>query len=1023
MSTPLGPRARNGTSTVTMLALAVALVALGGTVAHAQRGVIMGRITDARSTQPVVSATVEIQGTRLVGTAGDDGRFRIANVPAGSYTLTARRIGYAVGRRTVTVADGEQVTADVALQPSVISLDQVVITGTAGGEELRSIGNAVSTINASEVLDKSAAPDLGSLLSARTPGVVVSTGTGRVGAGQAIMIRGRSSIGLGNSPLIYIDGVRVNNAVATGPSGVPGGTSFGAQGASVGGRLNDISPEDIERIEVIKGPAASTIYGTEASNGVIQIITKKGSGAKPQFALQVQGGTLWFRNDEGRIPTNYFACRAADVAQTALSPLCRGQAVGTVVPWNAIQQEKDRGDPLFRTGQTSLINGSVSGGRDDLRYFVSAAYDKQKGIEPNNHVQQVSTHANLDIAITPKIDLAASLNYVDLRSHLGTDFGASAMLGAVFGHGVLFAPFRGFGLGFPPEVTQDLWDNFQNVNRLTASGTLSHVPTSWFRHRLVMGVDYTGDDSRALERFAPPNLAAILPAVTAAGRINQILRSVNGITGDYSGTASFTLMPTLSTATSLGLQLFRTESNTSTLGGLGFPGPGTETVSATAQPATPTQTVNVNTTVGGYVQQKFNWRERFFLTGAVRVDNNSAFGEDFKWITYPKVDASWVVSEEGFWPKVNAINALRLRAAYGESGRQPQTFSALQTFTPVQGPGGTNAVTPNQVGNPDLRPERGKEIEVGFEAGLFDRVSLDFTYFNKRTVDEIIDQPIAPSSGFAGTRPLNLGRVDNRGIELSASAQVLRRRPVQWELAGNVATNRDEIKDMGGLPSVIVNYGQYNRVGYPIGAIFTRRVVSADRDVTTGRATNILCENPGQAPVACAQAPFVFIGTPTPKVSGSVSNTFTFLDRLRLYALVDFKRGNKVANNNELLRCTGGVGAPLCRANYYPQEFDPIYLAAVTGTAFTQGYVDQYYQSGSFAKLREVSLAYTIPQRFTYGAAGASVSLAARELHTWTKYRGPDPEVNANSPASATTSDQARIPPLTRLILTLNVRF
>src|SRR5213078_567535 len=146
------------------------------------------------------------------------------------------------------------------------------------------------------------------------------------------------------------------------------------------------------------------------------------------------------------------------------------------------------------------------------------------------------------------------------------------------------------------------------------------------------------------------------------------------------------------------------------LGGTGFPAPGVELVSATATAAASSQSQTINTTIGAYAQQQFGWRERLFLTGAVRVDNNSAFGEDFKWVTYPKLSGSWVVNEEPFWHWSNVVNTLKLRAAYGESGRQPVTFSALRTFLPVQGPGGVSAVTPGSIGNPDLKPERGKEL-------------------------------------------------------------------------------------------------------------------------------------------------------------------------------------------------------------------------------------------------------------------------------------------------------------------------
>ena len=989
-----------------------------------QGGTLAGRVTDARSGQPIPGVAIEIEGTTIATAAGDDGRYRLGNIPAGQRTIIARRIGYAAVRQSVAVGASGQATLDLALQPAALSLDAVVVTGTAGGEQLRSIGNSVSTIQAADALTLSAAPTLGTLLNARSPGVIVNTNSGRVGSAPAINIRGRSSIGLGNSPLVYIDGVRVDNAVGTGPqSAGPGALS--SQNSQVGGRLNDITPEDIERIEIIKGPAAATIYGTEASNGVIQIITKRGSSSpKPQLSLQVQQGASWFRDAEGRFPTNYAACTAAMVAPTSATPECHNQAVGTIITWNAVGAENDRGRPLFKTGGTSLVGGSVSGGINDVRYYVSSTFERDKGIEPNNRLQQFSSHANLDVTINPKLTLATSINYVDLRARLGVESGASALFAGMYGHSILNPGTRGFASGFLPEVTQEYWDNTQDVNRVTASARLEHLPVTWFRHRLQIGADYTGDDSRNLERFIPAPLSATFSPGTAGGRIAQTLRRGIGVTTDYAGTASTVVTGALSQAASIGVQVFRREEDVSRLGGIGFPGVGIETVSGTAQPQQSVQEERLNTTVGAYLQEKLNWRDRLFLTGAVRVDNNSAFGEDFKWVTYPKVDASWVVSEEGFWPWREMVPTLRLRAAYGESGRQPATFVALQTFTPVQGPGNSNAVTPGSIGNSELRPERGKEVEVGFEAGFLDRFTLDFTYFNKRTTDLIIDQEVAPSAGFSGSRPVNLGRVDNSGIELAVTAQVLRRADVQWEIYGSVATNGDEIKSLGGVPSLVSNTGQFNVVGRPIQAWYARRVVSADRDPATQRATNVLCDGgPGAAPVGCGTAPFVFIGTPTPKVTGAVANTVTLFNRLRLYALVDFKRGHRKFLADEIIRCTGLLGAGLCEANFYPERFSPIYLAETVGTALPTGLISEYIQDASFAKLRELSASYTVPERFVWGAAGATITIAARELHTWTKYRGLDPENGVNNSGSTQSQDQAITPPLTRLIATLNLRF
>jgi TonB-linked SusC/RagA family outer membrane protein len=973
-------------------------------------GTITGRVTDARSSAPVADAAVQVDGTRLGATTNTDGRYRLTAVPAGAHVVIVRRLGYAAARQNVTVTDDQQATADFVMQTAAVALDQVVVTGTAGGETRRSIGNAVSTINASEELSKSAAPNLSSLLSARAPGVIISPSTSRLGAGPSIQIRGRTSLSLDNSPLLYVDGVRVDNSTSTGSGGVAGGgSSLGSQRSSVGGRLNDINPEDIESIEVIKGPAAATIYGTEAANGVIQIITKKGAVGRTEFSVTVETGSLYFRDAEGRMPTNYM----------------KDPATGAITPWNGVQQEEARGTPIFSTGQTRQYSGSLSGGRDLLRYFVSSSYENDLGIEPNNTLRQFAVHSNLNVTPNNKVDFGTSLNFVNLAAHLGADNGVSPMLGATAGHGLLFKAGRGFYPNFVPEIPQTLYDNSDAISRFTGSGTINHRPVDWFNQTAILGIDYTGEDAHALERFATPDLAPLLGTVLAGGRVRQTLRHNSVITATYAGTARARLTSNLSSSTSIGGQFYRTDLNTSTLGGWGFPGPGIETVSGTANKEDATQNKTLNTTVGAYAEEKLGLNDRLFLTAGLRVDNNSAFGNDFKWVTYPKVGLAWVVSEESFLKDVSAINALKLRAAYGESGRQPNAYAALRTYLPVPGPAGASAVTPNSYGNPNLKPERGKELELGFETELFNRLSLDVTYFSKKTDDEIVNQPVAPSSGFTGSQFVNLGRVDNHGLEVQGTLNALRTRKVSWDIGGNVATNKDEIKDLGGLPTVIASAGQYNKVGYPIGGIFTRKVVSADRDAT-GNATNVLCaDTAGRPAVACASSPFVFIGTPTPKLSAAITNTVTIMSRLRLYAMVDFKRGHRVYNANEQIRCQGLVGVPLCRANYYPLEYSPIYLAETAGTAAAIGNVDQFWQDGSFAKLREVSATYTLPEKWLWGGGSrASFTLAARELHLWSNYNGPDPEASdINAATSALTHDQGTIPPLSRLIATLNVRF
>src|SRR5678815_5750336 len=426
----------------------------------APSGTIVGRITDARTGDPIQSASIQVEATRLGGITSPDGRFRIANVAAGPHTVVILRLGYSSARRTVTVAAGQDASVEVALQASAVSLDQVVVTGTAGEAEKKSIGNAVSTIDASTDLQKSGAPDLANLLRSRVPGVDIQPTAGRVGAGPSIQIRGPSSIGLGNSPLVYIDGIRVNSQSGLGPQSAASG-SLGIQGAAIGSRLNDINPDDIESIEIVKGPAATTIYGTEASNGVIQIITKKGSGNN-QLRFQVQEGAMRFNDAVNRVGTNY----AKD-------------ASGKIVEWNGIQQAIDSGHALYRTGLERHYDFSVSGGRDAARYYASAGYLNDYGIEPNNTQRALNAHLNLSTLIGTNTDIATSLNFVDMSSHLGTDNGVSVLFASMFGHS-LVSPATGGYFPSPPAVPQTLYDNAIGTNRFTGSSTINNQLTKWF---------------------------------------------------------------------------------------------------------------------------------------------------------------------------------------------------------------------------------------------------------------------------------------------------------------------------------------------------------------------------------------------------------------------------------------------------------------------------------------------------------------------------------------------------------------
>ena len=977
-------------------------------------GTLSGRVLDATTNLPISGAQVVIAGTNRQAVTGVSGEYSIPGIPPGAVRAVASRVGYTPSTRAVTIPAGGVATTNFQLTAAAVALDEVVVTGTVGGTERRALGNAVATIKADEVVALSEVNNVQQLINGRAPGVVLQPGSGAVGTGARIRIRGASSFSLSNEPLIYIDGVRVSNAPATGPEN----QGFGSNSIS---RLNDINPEDIESIEILKGPAAATLYGTEAASGVIQIITKKGAAGDARWSLTVKQGVNYLQNPEGRFETNY----QCSVTFSVTNP-CPADKVITV---DIVDLENERGTPIFRNGHLQEYDLSVSGGSEQFRYFAAAGFENSEGAERSNDLERYNVRLNTTIAPSEKLDVGINLGYIDGLTNLSAEagFGGRVFSTVLADPRNLSNPLRrGFHSG-TPEGYDALYNFEQGVNRFIGSLLVNHRPMSWFTQRLSFGVDNTREDNVVFFPRIDSLVANPVFGDEALGRKDVTNRELNFITADYSATVDLELTPALRSSTSAGLQYYQTEIDSVFAQGYVFPAPGLSAVSATTKDRRNSQNFIEDVTVGVFAQQQFSWRERLFLTAGIRADDNSAFGENFDRVYYPKLSASWVVTEEPFW-NADFVSALRLRAAYGESGKAPVTFAALRTYAPVTGPGDNPAVTPQFIGNPDLGPERGKEIELGFDAGfLNDRLGIDFTYYNKRTEDAILDREIAPSVGFPGRQFINAGEVRNSGIEVLTRARAIDRTNIGWDLTLNLATNDSEVVDIfpnNDDPNEFVVAGGFLRhqVGYPLGSFFEKRIVSAELDAQ-GQAINVRCDDGMGGAVPCAQAPEVFLGRTIPDLEGAVTSTLTLWDRLRLYTMVDFKRGQYKVNGNTRVRCTFFGGR--CRENVFPTEFD---AKRIAGVQSNPRLVDFLIEDASFAKLREVSLSYTLPDQWTrpIGAGRASVTLAGRNLHTWTDYTGLEPEamfLGGSRGGNFGAFEQTTLPQLTQWVASVNLAF
>jgi TonB-linked SusC/RagA family outer membrane protein len=1010
--------------------LTVMLFAAGDVMAQA--GSISGRVLDSQSGDPIASGQIFIPALDIGALSQQNGRYLLLNVPAGAHTVSFERIGYRSMTAEVTVGAGQTVIQDFAVTQDALQLDEVVVTGTAGGTQRRAVGNAITRVDASAVTATRPIVNLQDLMQGRTPGLAFTGTGGQVGEARVIQIRGVSSFGLGSQPLIYIDGVRMDNSTSLGPALPNTGSGQRSSGA-----LNDINPNDIESIEVIKGPAAATLYGTEASAGVIQIITKRGLPGAPQFDLQVSEGQGFLLNPYDMIGSQW-RCPG--------SPPCSPDAV---IEYNIfdIEEANHAADPSIpespiSNGFNQKYNLSVRGGVDQVNYFVSGDFARQEGVRSTNWNNQASARANIGVVMSESINLDVSLGYVDGSTRFATGLIES---GGLWPH-IMWAAgrdtqSRGY-LSYTPEEF-DIPEATRDFARFNASGTLSHSPFAWLDHRLTFGIDRGDEESQTLvprdiEGKDGPWGDKSLGEVTILRPITTQISMDYGASARYSPNDAFTF------TTSVGAQYYSSEFNRISTVGRVFAAPAIRSIEGATE-TTATQSFTQNKSLGFYAQEEIGWNGRVFLTAAIRGDDNSTFGAAYNAAYYPKVSATWVVSEESFW-NVDAINSVRLRGAWGKAGRQPGTFDAVTSFRSSVGSGGVAAISPQRRGNPDVGPEVGEELEVGFDMAFFnDRLSSEFTYFYQKITDALVGVPLPPSDGFPGSQAANLGQLDNWGYELSLNARAFQSGDWSLDLGAQMAYTMNEIKDLGGRDPT-TNF----RIGLPWPNSTSTFITNAEflANGTTINSATLMCDagvssapdgvdaenmyrrDRGGPSATCASIQGqdqLFLGTTFSPWHWSSNLTLGWRD-LQVFGMVDAEH-NRILNDFDLS----------CRHNYcgFPNSYgsmtrqDPLFVQSVVRWfAYPSQDTYQYDSDASYIRLREVGLRYQLPQQLLehVRADRASFSLSARNLwYLWEKSDNqggvPIPSHEITNPSSEGTFSLFQWPPLTTFEASLRVSF
>jgi outer membrane receptor protein involved in Fe transport len=706
--------------------------------------------------------------------------------------------------------------------------------------------------------------------------------------------------------------------------------------------IADIHPSDVDRVEIVRGAAAATLYGSEAAAGVIQIFTKRGQSGEPQFTYQTDQSTSW------------------------------------VPSWGSDSRPRMDMDPWLQSAYGQRHSLSVVGGQDWIRYFVSGSFEDRDGVQVGDEERRYSVRSNLSLDVTPTLGL--DLNSMFSRDKLDITPSGNTRAGVLFN--IYRAPnnFVGGAMLGDPEFEDQISSlltrsSITNNQRQVVGLVVRWNPLEALNNKLTIGYDRMSQDQETILPFDHP-------AAPSGEIFNQDWHH-SATTIDLTSNLKVTLARNLTGTISGGGQLVRRESSFFWATGEGLPGPGEHNLSSTAQRTVDASEQRVNTG-GFFAQGMLGYRDRYFLTGGVRVDGSSAFGEDFGLEVYPKVSASYVISDESFWPA--SLGTVKLRGAYGFAGRAPGAFDAVRTWTPSSFLDQT-AFSPSNVGNPVLGPERTAELEVGFDgAFLQERLTLAFTYYNQMTSDGLLPVTQTPSLGFGGSQLENAGKLKNTGIEVSADATVLERGDLSIDLGVGLTTNKSEMLDMGGTTSY------YLLEGEPVPVVRGIKVTNA---------------NEYADPIY--ERDYVFgPSEPTHMLTGRIA---VHLPKgLMLTALAEYLGGNYVEDYSSwrIAATRTGLGAIGCDDTAYKLVPHDEYLgpgdthpnldqltALERGRCYRRAPNGIWVMPADFAKLREVTLRAPVPFSIP-GIERATVSASLRNLLRWTNsdfIGAADPEV------------------------------
>ncbi|MCF6347900.1 MAG: SusC/RagA family TonB-linked outer membrane protein [Flavobacteriaceae bacterium] len=958
----------------------------------AQSITISGTVTEKGSGNPLPGVSVVIQGTTSGSVTDFDGNYTINADNFKDKMLVFSYLGFKT--TSVKLTDESQVI-DIALQEDLLSLDEIIVTGNSIGVNKRTLGNAISTLKASDLVNN-AAIAVDQAISGKVAGALVQQNSGDPAGGISIRLRGASTV-LGNSdPLYIVDGIIISNSSAS-PLDL-GGTSQN--------RLADLNPNDVERIEILKGAAAAAIYGSRASNGVVQIFTKRGKKGAPKFSFStsVRSNELRKEIDYNTAPLQWV--NIFDRNDLATVPVTRYNFQ----------------DEFFATGFGVENYLSVSGGNEKTSYFISASQLDNEGIIKNTDFRRVGFKVNINQKAFDWLTVNAGLNYVRSQSSDIPNGGINAAYGAITGF--LFSdnsvnPAPNESGVYPvtsllvartnPAEAVNRFDFRQKVNRFITSVGFDAKITEHLSAKYTLGLDYFNQSGTA---FIPTNNTS--PNADGFARRSDINNFQYN--SDLNLYYQIDLNEDISSTTTLGGSWQYEEFDRVGINATGLP-PIVE-VATTGGLFEQGESRSQISYWGGFVQQSFSYKDKLYLNGAIRMDGASTFGENERDQLYAKTSLSYILSEEDFWEDTfgETFNTFKLRASWGQAGNLTAltSFQRFTLFDPSAINSTVSLIPRRAQGDLNIAPERQEEIEIGFDAGFFNnRLGIEFTYYKQNVTDLLLEREVAPSTGFR-TRLENVGNLENKGIELLLRGVPVKTEDFSWDITVTYSKNENVVtKVAGGGQFALGGSFSTNYVieGEPLG-VFFREFYAREADGSISLDANGF---PFRGTTAEGSSSKV-LGDPNPDWFGSLINEFSYKS-FNLRIQFDAVQGFDVFNWNRRLLDNAIFGGG-------PNAGEELLGNRPKGFGGAQARIfEEFVEDGSFVKLRELALSYNLKSPLK-SIDAIKFSLIGRNLVSWDSYSGWDPEINTAGQSNGVRGfDFAGVPIPRTYQLGINVSF